>query len=443
VSHHGEHQQPASILSHPSSRLRALAALSGSLTDALSPADAASLVEQKALRVLGAASALVTTIGAFPAGATRVEDMPTPDGMRILHAMGLPDDVLRTLRHLPPDARVPFAEVAHHGEPLYLHSEREIAGFPEWGKVMLAAGARAIAVVPVWANGELRGVLGLSWSSAQEFGEDECAFIVTLGVMCAQAIMRAYLRAAEKDARVVAEDANESKSRFLTMISHELRTPMNALLGYAQLMADGIDGPITDAQRDHLARVRASGDHLLGLVEELLRFARLEAGRDPVHIERGDLSELVAQAVDLVRPLAAMRGIGIRVTGIDHTIELHTDPQKLRQIFVNLLGNAIKFTDIGAVTVAARVERCAVPQVVVEITDTGPGISAEDQAHVFEAYWQVAPRSMKGLGGTGLGLPYARQLARKLGGDVTITRSEVGIGTTFDVTIPMRHAVSG
>ena len=204
-------------ISGASRRLRALAALSGSLTDALGPEDAADLVEQKALSALDATSAVVVTLGPFPPLSTTSIDIDRRhdisgvahsalDGvLHVVHAIGLPAEVKAALEKLPLDAPVPFAEVARIGEPLFLPSEAEMRRYPDWATAMIAAGAHAAAIVPVWANGELRGVLGLTWAEPRVFDEDERAFVLTLGVMCAQAIMRAHLRAAERRAREGAE----------------------------------------------------------------------------------------------------------------------------------------------------------------------------------------------------------------------------------------------
>lgn len=175
---HGPPHDPGPPVSGASARLRALASLSGSLTDALSPAEAAAFVEENALAALGATSAVVITVGAFPTP-TPTAGGAAPDTLHVVHGIGLPADVLRTLEALSLDAPVPFAEVARTGAPLYLHSEQELRRYEDWGVAMVGAGARAAAIVPVWANGELRGVLGLAWPVPHIFEEDECAFIIT------------------------------------------------------------------------------------------------------------------------------------------------------------------------------------------------------------------------------------------------------------------------
>jgi signal transduction histidine kinase len=430
-------------VSGASRRLRALAALSGSLTDSLSPEDAVALVEKKAFSALGATSAVVVTLGNFPiatSGSTQPAAVPGPAKLSVVHAMGLPLEIDASLEQMPLDAAVPLAEVARTGRPVFLGSEAELRRYPEWGEATIAAGVRGFAGVPVWANGELRGVLGVTWTSPRSFDEDERAFVLTLGVMCAQAILRAHLRAAELQGREQAERANRSKTQFLTMISHELRTPMNAVLGYTEIVADETVGPINALQKDHLGRVTTSGRHLLGLIEELLTYARSDAGVDAVNVETIQLEDLVEQSLVLVRPAAEKKGLRIRVEGPGQPVELRTDARKVRQIVVNLVANAVKFTDAGDIVVVLQIKGIeADVKVFIEVTDTGRGITATDQAHIFDAYWQEDSVLTRASGGTGLGLPLARQLAHLLGGDVIVARSEVGFGSTFLVTLPARY----
>ena len=427
-------------VSGASRRLRALAALSGSLTDALNPEDAANLVEQQALSALGASSAVVVTFGPFPpitSSSSKTDAVPAPKTLTVLHAIGLPADVQAALDQAPLDAPVPFAEVARTGEPLFFASESALLEYPDWGRSMIGAGSGAAAVVPVWANGELRGVLGLAWPRRRTFDEDERAFVLTLGVMCAQAIMRAHLRAAELKAREDAEQANQSKSRFVATVSHELRTPMNAMLGYTALLADEIYGPISPLQMDHISRVRASGVHLMALIEDLLGHARLDAGEEIVRVEPVSLSDVVERSLLLVHPMAEQKGLRIAVKGFAGSLTLRTDPRKLSQILVNMLGNAVKFTESGGVTLVLRVEGVGVDsRVHFEVTDTGRGISLVDHEHIFEPFWQADAATTRASGSTGLGLSVARRLARLLGGELTVTASAPERGSTFVLTLP-------
>ena len=433
-------------VSGASRRLRALAALSGSLTDALGQEDAAALVEQKALSALGATSAVIMTLGPFPPvrSSASTHTHPGSDVLHLVQAIGLSAEVTAALEELPLDAPVPFAEVARTGAALFLGSDHEMRRYPDWASAMNVAGTHAAAIVPVWANGELRGVLGLTWSEPRIFDEDERAFVLTLGVMCAQAIMRAHLRDAEREsrqkaevARETAEQANRSKANFVATISHELRTPMNAVLGYTALMADEIYGPVSPLQREHIGRVQTSGYHLLGLIEDLLSYARVEAGHEYVHAESVRLADVVEASLVLVQPLVDRKHLQIRVEGPTEPITLYTDPRKLRQILINLLANAVKFTDIGEIVLVLRVEGLTGEmRVILEVTDPGRGMAPQEQAHIFEPFWQADERSIKTSGSSGLGLSVARQLARLLGGDVTVAKSAPGLGSTFVVSLP-------
>ncbi|MBK5186646.1 MAG: GAF domain-containing protein [Gemmatimonadaceae bacterium] len=428
-------------------RLRALAALSGSFTDAVTPQVAADLIEKVALSVLGAASAVVVTLGEFPpalASANAADALPLIPALSLVHAIGVPAEVRAALQSLPLDAPQPLAQVARDGEAVFLSSEAELRRYSEWGDAMIRVGARAAATVPVWANGELRGVLGLTWDAPRLFDEDERAFVITLGVMCAQAIMRAHLRVAEQQAREEAQRANRSKARFLATISHELRTPINAVMGYTALLAEEISGPVSALQKQHLARVRASSVHLLDLVEELLSYARIEAGEEVVRAEDILASVVIEQSLVLVRPMAEKKGLGIRVEGHAEPLELFTDARKLRQILVNLLANAVKYTERGDIVLILRVAGADTDaQVYFEVTDTGRGINVENHERIFDAFWQEDGTTTHRVGSTGLGLSVARELARLLGGDVLLARSAVTRGSTFVMSMPTRYVESG
>src|SRR5712671_657072 len=235
-------------------------------------------------------------------------------------------------------------------------------------------------------------------------------------------------------ARAEAERANNSKTDFLAVMSHELRTPLTAIMGYEELLSDGITGPVTELQRQQLGRINASARHLLGLIDEILTFARVDIGRERVRWESMSVNHTLADAAALVEPMATAKKLKFVVKLLDEDQAIQTDGTKLRQMLVNLLSNGIKFTERGEVRVGLSVRSGTLE---VSIADTGVGIPAENIEEVFEPFWQAEQTATRKTGGTGLGLSVTRKLARLLGGDVTVA-SRLGAGTTFLLTLPMK-----
>ncbi|MFL5614026.1 MAG: sensor histidine kinase [Gemmatimonadaceae bacterium] len=231
-----------------------------------------------------------------------------------------------------------------------------------------------------------------------------------------------------------AEAANKAKSDFLTAMSHELRTPIGAMWSYADLLRQEMFGPILPAQRDHLGRIKSVGDHLLRIVEEILTFARIEAGREALHNERVNLVEVAREAVTAVESIAVVKGLAVAVDLPAGPLYATTDVVKLRQILINLLGNAVKFTTHG--TIGVRVIDHQSGFVSFQVHDTGRGIPQEQLARIFEPFTQLGTSHARPDPGTGLGLTVSQRLARLLGGDVTV-QSQQGVGSTFELSIPI------
>jgi signal transduction histidine kinase len=289
---------------------------------------------------------------------------------------------------------------------------------------------RSALIVPMIARGRTLGALTLiSSGSGRRYDEADQALAMELATRAAIAIDNAQLYRS-------ALAASEAKSAFLATMSHELRTPLNAIIGYQSLLAEGIDGRLNEAQFVQLTRIRSSADHLLGLIDEVLTFSRVDAGKEVVRREEVQLAPIVAEALAMVTPLAESKGLKLRNQTAD--ADLLTDGVKVRQIILNLLSNAIKFSDDGEIVVRSRLDG---DSVAVSIVDPGIGISAENVARIFDPFWQVEQRSTRRVGGTGLGLSVSRSLARLLGGDVSV-ESQVDRGSTFTVTLPLRRGTN-
>ncbi len=262
----------------------------------------------------------------------------------------------------------------------------------------------------------------------------------------ADAAMKAAHVGAE-EARRHAEEASRAKSLFLATISHEIRTPLNAIMAYADLLEMELAGPLTDQQRGQVGRIRTSSMHLLGIVNDVLDFSRVEAGRTVVERTAGRIGAAVDGALALVSPQAEARGVDLvdAVSGHASEVPYWGDEERLRQIVLNLLSNSVKFTARGGrITVSAGTAAepsgdaelvGAGPWAYVRVEDTGQGIPADRLGAIFEPFVQADMSHTRSAGGTGLGLAISRRLARLMGGDVTV-RSQEGVGSTFFVWLP-------
>ena len=229
------------------------------------------------------------------------------------------------------------------------------------------------------------------------------------------------------------EQASATKSQFLANVSHELRTPLNAILGYAAMTLQGVSGELSAPQRRHVGRIDANARHLLTLINEILDITRIEAGRMPVQVVAFTIADLLREVTSELEPLIAKSGLQVTTKATADLSTLRTDRQKVKQILVNLLSNALKFTSRGSVTI--RVEPAGAKSVAISVIDTGIGIQKTDQTKIFDDFRQVDSTPRRAHGGTGLGLSICRRLAAILRGTLRV-ESKLGQGSTFTLTFP-------
>ena len=288
-------------------------------------------------------------------------------------------------------------------------------------------GFESLMVVPMVTHDRALGALALvSARPAQRFDEEDLA-------LAEDVVRRATL--ALVSARLYEESrrANEGKADFLAVVSHDLRTPLTAIIGYAELLEMGVPEALPQGAQQPVQRIRTSARHLLYLLKELLSFARLDAGREEVRPQDVDVCDIGRDVAAVMEPLAVARGLQLHLSLPNEPCIAHTDPDKARQILLNLVGNAVKYTNRGEVHL--EIMKPDGSQVRVRVRDTGVGIAEEHLAHIFEPFWQVDPTQRSRDGGTGLGLSVVQRLVRLLSGEVSVT-STPGTGTTFTVTLP-------
>jgi signal transduction histidine kinase len=236
-----------------------------------------------------------------------------------------------------------------------------------------------------------------------------------------------------KKAWAAADAANRSKAEFLAVMSHELRTPLNSIGGYVELLEMGLHGPLTDIQKSDLERIKRSQAHLLGIINDILNFTRLEATEMKFEIIDVPLKAMLTDLDGVVSSLASAKALKYKCATPRATVFVRADPDKLRQILINLLSNAVKFTPSGRIKIACAVQG---ETACISVEDSGPGIPPDKLDAVFEPFVQLDRGLTRTTEGTGLGLAISRALARGMGGDITL-KSEVGVGSVFTVTIPL------
>ena len=308
--------------------------------------------------------------------------------------------------------------------------------------ILRALGFCSYMVVPLKARGKLLGAITfIAADESQRYTPRDLLFAEDLAGRAAVAMDNARLYEEAKQAKEEAVAAvsraalaDRAKTDFLATMSHELRTPLNAIAGYAELLELGMRGPVTEQQREAIARIRRSEQHLLGIVNDILMFAKTETGRIPLKLENTTVTSVLGSVRFLVEPLLAANEIRLTQEGCSEEMSVVADRDRLNQILVNLLSNAVKFSPRGGeVRILCEVKEHLVA---INVEDDGHGIAADKLEEIFEPFVQLSSGLTRTAEGSGLGLAISRELARLMGGDVTV-RSELGKGSTFTLTLPM------
>jgi signal transduction histidine kinase/PAS domain-containing protein len=365
-----------------------------------------------------------------------VDDDGAVQRLEVAHRDAAKADAVRELREQPIEATGPHPviEVLRTRTPLRVTAvdDERLAAMAQDARhlaLMRELGVASFMLVPLVARDrELGAIAFVSSSPDRQFTEDQLTEATDLATRAALAIDNARLYRK-------AQAASQAKSDLLALISHDLRTPLNSIIGHADLLAMGIDDASSERGLEWIARIRTAADHLLYLIDELLSFARLEAGREELRVQDVDAGEVARDVAAIIEPLATERALEFHLSVPEQPVALSTDPDRLRQILLNLLGNAVRYTEQGEVRL--ELHAAGDDDVVFDVRDTGIGIRPEHLDRIFEPFWQVDPGQRAANGGTGLGLGVVRALAHLLGGEVAV-QSEPGRGSTFTLTLPGR-----
>jgi signal transduction histidine kinase/DNA-binding response OmpR family regulator len=403
--------------------LRALGEVTQAVNSTLDLATVLSTIVAKAVELSGT-----------EAGSIYVVD-PTTQGLHLRASHGMSDELIAELNRQGVDlSEKTIAEAAAQRAPVQTPDLKDAAPSPVLN-ILLRAGYRAALIVPLLGPEGLIGMLVVRRKAPGEFPQHTLDLLQTFGAQSVLAIQNANLFTEVEEKSRQLEMASQHKSQFVASMSHELRTPLNAIIGLTEMMVSNAPRFGTEKAQEPLRRVHRAGTHLLGLINQVLDLSKIEAGKLELSPETVNLAPLLEDVIGTARQLAEQNKNRLVVESPENLGALTVDPMRLRQILLNLLSNACKFTKQGEVKL--RVKRVVDGRnwIDIAVADTGIGMTPEQQAKLFEEFTQADSSTARQYGGTGLGLAITRKLARMMGGDVMVA-SEPGKGSVFTVRLP-------
>ena len=362
-----------------------------------------------------------------------------PKGSAFLHVAshGAPNEYNEYMQGQPIEAGrgTVAGRVLLDGRPIHI---ADVQADPEYMMVGISksTGFHTILGVPLLREGSPIGVIILGRKAVRAFSDKQIELATTFADQAVIAIENVRLFDEIQDKSRQLEVASQHKSQFLANMSHELRTPLNAILGYTELMADGIYGELPEKTMGVLKRLESNGRHLLGLINDVLDLSKIEAGQLMLDLSDYSLEDIAQTVRSTLEPLAADKKLAFKVEVAPKMPAGYGDGRRLTQVLINLVGNAIKFTDAGEVVIKAAATDGSFH---LSVRDTGPGISAADQAKLFQEFQQADNAITRKKGGTGLGLAISKRIVEMHGGKIWV-ESQVGQGSTFSFTVPVRVA---
>jgi signal transduction histidine kinase len=353
---------------------------------------------------------------------------------RVRATHGLSDELIAALREQQLGTSDAIRQATRDGRP---QESTDIGDEPPSPirEIAMRAGLRARLVVPLVGTGRVVGALVIRRKQPGKFATSTVELLQTFAAQSVLAIQNARLFHEIEDKSRQLQLASENKSQFVSSMSHELRTPLNAIIGLTEMMVTNAARFGTEKAQEPLQRVNRAGTHLLGLINQVLDLSKIEAGKLELNPQTVQLAPLINDVIGTAGQLAEQNKNRLIVDAQENLGTLTVDPMRLRQILLNLLSNACKFTKAGEVKLATRRVSNGSSFVEFAVSDTGIGMTAEQQAKLFEEFNQADAMTAQKFGGTGLGLAITRKLARMMGGDVTVT-SEPGKGSVFTVRLP-------